>query len=288
MNRLTPVIIGAAIGCIILIMLSGCGFSENKESELTDQEGNMLHLDISELTENGFYVYDKQEETFTPVMSAASGEIPKGPSSPALGSPGTSDVRTCIWFGSKDVDLTRLIPAVDGSRTFLTLVIGQEGDMPQDYYITKFKYLGYTLGVSFTFGETGSRLFIDAHDICETSMAKDELKDVSNTLLRVYKFKSGEKSNELPTENVDAGLNKLLGLEKDKKYMVGFFDGTAYIEKDLLADTAVFEAGKSVALTEPIEPTDKNFFYVTLPTNLKDGFYYINNAGLFKYKRKGK
>lgn len=279
MNKL---IIGAAICVIVAIMTSGCGLTHHTESELTDQEGNMLKLTIDQITDDGFYVYDKKEKTFTPVMSGATGEIPSKGNTAVFENAIDPDDADYVWVGNSDLNLMKLIPKIDGKRTFLTMVINGDGQMPSEYYITKYKFRGYTLGVSFTFGETGSRLFIDTTNICETSMAKGALKDVSEAQLRVFKFNNKKK---LPLDNVDTRLNVILGLEKNMKYQVGFFDGTAYQDIDLVADTAVFEAVSSVELTEPIEPTENNFFYITIPTNMQSGYYYINDAGLFEYEQ---
>lgn len=270
-------ILSIALISILILGLCSCGFSN--ETEITDEKGEMLELSIIDLTENGFYSYNKKEKTFTPVMSGATGNTGGGYLSSTSTDLTGEQTRYC-WCGSNDVDLVNLIPQVDGKKRFLTMYINEDGEMPSEYTLTKYKNRGYTLGVSFTFGSTGNRLFIDTSNICETSMAKKTLKDASTGQLRVYKI---NKSKQLPKENVDTNLNALLGLEKDKKYQIGFFDGTSYVDVDLIADTTIFEAVSDIELSDPAKPTDKGFFYIKLPTNLRNGYYYINDIGMFRY-----
>ena len=256
-------------------VLSGCGFSEKKE--LTDEEGNALVLTLDELTEEGFYVLDRKEHTFRHVMSAAEG---REELSLSTGKEKTDYKSRFLWFGFKDTDLEALIPRVDNKRYFLVVYQKEEGNMPESYTLEMYKKRGYTLGVSFTFGESGNIMHIDTNSMCESSMAKEVLSGCSNGLLKVHKINGSRK---LPNDNVDVDMNKLLGLQKNKKYQLGFFDGTQYRDTTLLADTVVYQSQGSVKLSNPLKVTEHNFFYVRLPKNIKPGIFYINSEGLFQY-----
>ena len=276
MNRKRAVM--AAFFMMMLLLagvLSGCGFSEKKE--LTDEEGNALVLTLDELTEEGFYVLDRKEHTFRHVMSAAEG---REELSLSTGKEKTDYKSRFLWFGFKDTDLEALIPRVDNKRYFLVVYQKEEGSMPESYTLEMYKKRGYTLGVSFTFGESGNIMHIDTNSMCESSMAKEVLSGCSNGLLRVHKINGSRK---LPNDNVDVDMNKLLGLQKNKKYQLGFFDGTQYRDTTLLADTVVYQSQGSVKLSNPLKVTEHNFFYVRLPKNIKPGIFYINSEGLFQY-----
>lgn len=255
--------------------LSGCGFSDKKE--LTDEEGNALVLTLDEMTEDGFYVLDKKEHTFRHVMSATEG---REELSLSTGKEKTDYKSRFLWFGFKDTDLESIIPTVDNKRYFLVVYQKEEGNMPENYTLEMYKKRGYTLGVSFTFGESGNVMHIDTNSMCESSMAKDVLSGCSRGLLKVHKING---SRELPNDNVDVDMNKLLGLQKNKKYQMGFFDGTQYRDTTLIADTVVYQSQGSVKLNSPLKVTEHNFFYVRLPKNIKHGIYYINSEGLFQY-----
>lgn len=259
------------ISILILFSLSACG---GKKSELTDESGQMLRLHLSEISDTGFFVMDRRDHMFTPVMSGADGYQGEG----LL--PADDTGGRFLWCGDKDADLKSLIPQVDGKNTFLVIYQTGENEMPESYSIEKYKDLGYTLGVSVSFGETGGSLFLVNDDLCSSSMAEDILSDCTSGLLKIHKI-NGKK--DLPLDNVDTEVEKLLGLEKDKRYQVGFFDGTTYHEEEFLADTAVFKSEKVMNLENPLKPTEHGFFYVKLPVNLKNGYYHINDAGLFRY-----
>lgn len=276
-NRICKVLIMTIVVLGITMFITGCGLG-NKETELTNEDGEMLELTIDQLTDSGFYAYNTKQKIFVPVMSGAE----KNTSDSFLSSEAefTAEKAYYCWCGSKDADLVGLIPQIDNKNKKLVMYMNEDGDMPDEYALIRYKQRGYTIGVSLTFGETGNRLFVDTNTICETSMAASEFKDITKGQLRIYKINN---SKDLPKENVDTRLNMLLGLEKDKKYQIGFFDGTEYVDMDLIADTAVFEAVSKIELADPARPTDKGFFYIDLPKNLKNGYYYINNVGLFRY-----
>ena len=260
--------------CGAMLILCSCG-SGNETTSLTDEEGNKLELTLDQLTDDGFYVLDKEAALFSPVMGGY-----EGSADGSLTFESEAEQDRYVWFGSKNADLMSVIPKVDGKNTFLVMLQEGENGMPEEYYVEKYKPEGYTLCVSFTFGETGDTVYIDSQEICESSMAKDVITDTSSSLLKVHKINNSEK---LPMDNIDVSINKLLGLEKNKKYQVGYFDGTEYKDVELLADTALFRSNGSVVLNDPLEYTEYGFAYITLPENLSKGYYDINGAGLFLY-----
>ena len=253
----------------VLLLFSGCGGS--KATSLTDEEGNRLEYLLEEITEDGFYVLDKKKEVFSPVMGAytASGDVAA-----------SEEEARYVWFGSKYADLMSVIPKIDGENKVLVMVQEEESGMPEEYYVEKYLFLGYTLGVGFTFGERGDSLFIDSLNLCESSMAKDVITENQGSLYKVHKINGSEK---LPLGNVDEETGKLLGLEKEKKYRLGYFDGTKYIDTELIADTSLFRSRGTVAMNDPLRYTEYGFAYVTLPENLAEGYYDINGAGLFYF-----
>ena len=265
-----------ALFAALLILLCACG-GQNKETAFTDEEGNRLQLSLDEIEEDGFYVLDQKNDLFSPVMGA--GEGPGGVFSPA------EEESRYLWFGSKYADLMTAIPRADGENFFLVMLQEEQSGMPDEYYVEKYLFLGYTLGVGFTFGERGDSLFIDSLNLCESSMAKDVITENETALLKVHKINGSE---ELPLGNVDTKTGKLLGLEKEKKYRVGYFDGTKYKDAELIADTALFRSKGVIAMNEPLRYTERGFAYIALPENLAEGYYDINGAGLFYYSPHGK
>lgn len=265
------IILTMLLGIILICSLSACG----EEPVLTDAKGNMIQYSISEIESSGFYVYNKNSETFTPLMNGASGYDGLTTEESVAG--------RFLWFGVDDTDLEALIPTVDNKDTFLVIIQGSSSGMPENYVLEKYKKKGYTVGAHFSLGDTGSQMYIDVSDTCETSMAGKELSGLSGDLLPVHKV---NKSEKLPLDNIDLEIGMLLGLEKNKKYQFGIFDGTIYNDIELIADTAVYKSERLIMIDTPIKITENDFFYINLPENLENGYYYINDAGLFKYKGK--
>lgn len=242
----------------------------SEKQTLTNEKGEMLMYSLKDLSENGFYVHDKKEDTFTPLMNA---------SDDYGGLTLEYDPYRYIWFGSDEYDLEALIPKVDADRYELVLYQVNESDMPESYVLERYKKAGYTLGVKFGFGDTGNEMFMMPKETCESSMAASILTE-DDEFLPVYTINGKKK---LPLNNIDTDICVLLGLEKGKKYDLQYFDGTRLKEATLLADTVVFKAKQLLELESPLKKTEKGYFVVKLPVNLKNGYYYINDVGLFKF-----
>jgi len=271
---------------ILLITMASCG---QKQQIAADEDGNMLHYTMAEIPEAGFYVHDKKADTFSPVLSGFTGYN----GLPNTGGMSTmeeallkdeSHVRS-MWIGDAAFDPLKLIPVVDNRRTELVMFQSTEDDMPENYVVEKYKKLGYTIGIGVNFGETGSSLYLDTKNICEKTNAEEVMRGVGpeDGLLKISRI---NKSKSLPVENVDKEVDMLLGLEKDKKYQIGYFDGTKYQETDIIADTLAFKAQQVIELASPFKTTEDNYFVINLPENIKSGYYYINDSGMFGFKAK--
>ena len=255
MNKLIiPVLLVA-----LLAILTGCG--EDKQAVL-NEKGELLVYKDFEITENGFYIHDKKEDVFYPVFHGFSGYS---------GEPSDTDINNSndqirnLWISDTQTDPEDCIMDVDNKKTELVLWQKTEGEMPESYFIEKYKKLGYTIGAHFSFGNTGDTVYIDNREHCENSDAEKVLGRFSEQMLRVSRINNDKK---LPTQNIDPEISMLLGLEKDKKYQIGLFDGTQYKDVDVIADTLCFKSQQITQLTNPLNITEKNYFVVNLPKNL--------------------
>lgn len=269
---------------LIALAFSSCG---KEEQTLTDEEGNILQYQKWEIRQNGFYVHDKKTDLFYPVMSGFSGYEDPPAKNTSIGmdeflmESDKGQVRH-IWMSDQLIEPLDILPVVDGKRTELILWYQEEDSMPEEFTLEKYRRLpGYTIGAHISFGETGTSLYITKEDACEASDAEETLSRYSDGLLKINRI---QESKALPIDNVDPEVNMLLGLEKDKKYKIAFFDGTQYEEADFLADTIAFKSQKLIELSSPYEITEDNYFVINLPQNLKSGYYYINSNGLFGFK----
>lgn len=268
---------------LLILTMTACG---DKKQSVADNKGNMLVYEKYEVSENGFYVRDKKNDTFTPVMT----QFEKGGSGMPSGSYGFSGVESSksgdvphLWLGQANYDPSKLIPTVDEKRTELVMWYDGSSDMPEEFTLAKCKRLGYTLGIHFTFGDTANQLFITGDNICSTSDAKKLTSNMSDGLNRVNRINNRKK---LPLSNIDTDVNMLLGLEKNKTYQVGYFDGTKYQSEEVIADTLAFKILDVQDLESPFRVTEEDYFVINLPDNLQKGYYYINDIGLFKYEKR--
>lgn len=266
-----------------IALFSGCG--DDKQT-VTNEKGEILVYQGYEISENGFYIHNIKDDTFSPVFSgfSAYSGMPNDTDISANSNRGDAQIRH-IWISDTEIDPDKFILEVDNKNTELVVWQSAEGDMPDGYFIEKYKRLGYTIGAYFTFGDTGNTLYINNKDHCKNSSAEDVLSRFSDGMLRVSRI---NKSTKLPLKNIDTEISMLLGLEKDKKYQIGLFDGTQYKDVDVIADTLCFKSQKITELRNPYKVTEDNYFVINLPENLSKGYYYINGGGMFKYSGKKK
>lgn len=251
---------------IMLFTLTSC------KQPIADEHGNMLYYKYSEIKENGFYVHNIADDTFTPLNNGASGY---------QGQATEVDTSRYIWLGNNELDLIKLTPVVDNKNTELVAIFKGEGSVPSLVVLEEYKNLGYTLGVQFTVSPDNKTLYIDNTNVCDSSMMKSVLEKHTSTQLPIYSI---NENQELPITNVDREINMLLGLEKNKPYEISFFDGTTYDSEVVKADTMVLKSKDLVTIKSPFKKTRQGYFVVNLPENINSGYYYVNSSGMFAFK----
>ncbi len=88
----------------------------------------------------------------------------------------------------------------------------------------------------------------------------------------------------LSSEQINTKAGVITGLEQGKTYKVGYYVGTKYYEKNIVADCKVYEAYEMFYYgSDYISDTPNGYMGISMPEELKSGFYNINGSGLFKY-----
>lgn len=170
-----------------------------------------------------------------------------------------------------------LIPHLkDGDELILRSV---ESELPSAYYFEQFEDRGYTLGCIFT-PKTVGLAFENSRKWLKNSSAYNRLDSVKN--LESYTVL------EINGEPFDPGLldsnGMIVGLEKEKQYMLGAFEGTVYRELVMVSDTRYYTSHAVRTVDEDTAPyalTRKGYAVLTLPDHLQPGLYAINGEGLF-------
>ena len=248
-----------------LFLLSACG-----KAPIADKSGDRLEYKLKDIPEDGFYVHDIVNDTFTPVMNGADGYS---------GIDFNLGSDSFCWMGDYTLDLISLIPEIDNSHELIAYY-ESEGNLPKTVTIEEYESLGYTVGVKFIVSEDNTTLYMDNQDTCNSSEIRELLKDNSSNLLPIETI-NGKYG--MPMSNVDKSIDVLLGLEKGKYYDITYFDGTEFNSITAKADTLVLKLKDSTELKRPYKETRSGYFKVDLP-DLNKGYYYINGEGLVRVK----
>lgn len=280
--------------CILCIsLLSGCG-KKKQENTISDSDGNMLYYTLGEVTEgshDGFYVYQGKDKKgnllFSPVMSGMSHFDEDGVSDME----GQESMGRFIWFADTGVaKFDSVAPVVDDKHP-LVGIFSDEENMPDEYTLEKFKDQGYTIGATFAMDEDQLGISLNTDTLCENSSIKAIVD--SNSLDGVYKigtFNGSRKQLEKALRSVDGDTGLIMGLTKNAKYELGIYNGTRLMstkgsKTTLRADTRFLTSEGTTPLTSnPYTETDNGYFLINIPDNITPGYYYINDAGLFRYR----
>lgn len=266
-----------AVLIAIALVFSGCGNGETRLA--ANAKGDIKVLTVSEIydrEETGFYV-KQEEEGFSPVLSDVGGFD---------GEAAEWDRTRFLWWPvrsvkNRNLDYGKLVPAASPKKP-LCLFAETAEDMPETITLERYVNKGYTVGGSAFMTETGDGISLSTEEVCEDSEYADLVDGLdlgeSMEIARINDLK------ELPVENVDTDINKLLGLEREKYYKFRFRVGTRTKEADLLADTRVLKSKEVLRLGLKYKQTSRQYFEILLPDNLERGWYYINDAGLFRYE----
>lgn len=242
MKRIAPLI---ALLMVFTLLFSGCTKKE-KQSSYTLKE-------IYSTGDFGFFV--KDGDTFYPVKF--------------INNDNTEGFQWCVG----DIGC----PTVT-EKTPLVAVYDTNTDMPDEYVIESYECLGYSVGANISVGEDENSIWLDTSNMCTGSNIDASFGDQSvDGLIEV------ESINESrPFSNIDTDVNILIGLQKDKYYDFSVYIGTQNKKGSICADTMVFKMTGQTNLEKPLNKTNKQYFVVNLPRNIKPGYYDINQEGLFK------
>ena len=257
----------------IPLSLAACG-----KDKVAKKKGEAIKYTLDEIYENnkfGFYVKNT-DNTFTPLNRSVQG----------YEEPSTDhDPTRSLWWANVDnkkqkIDYDKITPRVT-SKTPLVAVFKKQDEMPKEYTLERFKSLGYTIGARVSLGDDESSMYVSTQNVCSGSQVTTVF--TSPDLDEQLEISKINNSKKLPFSNVDTDVNALVGLQKDKFYKLTLFVGTQTKTVTVKADTKVFKSAEITVLNDPIKKTGKQYFVVNLPDNLKEGYFYLNDVGMFKH-----
>lgn len=250
MKKLIPVFLALAI-------LTGCSSSDATPTTTVQS--------VLKNKEYGIYVLN-EDETLSPLNSKAT-----------MGGDDYEQASFFWWTVDKEKETPTLTP-----KSKLIAIYDSEQNMPAEYEIEKYQFLGYTIGGNVEIGEDNSSMWISTRNCCaDSDMAKSfEKLESSDEKFELNQINDDEN---LPFSNVDTDINTLIGLEKDKLYKLTIFVGTQTKNANIKADTQIFKSRGLLDLSiNPVIKTNNQYFIINLPDNIDKGYYRINEAGIFK------
>ena len=240
--------------------LSGCHMPvifEQKKGAYEIEE-----LSVDEIEENTYYV--KSGTKFVAVYT------PSGTVQSRADMPSSERI---IYMRQKEA----MIPTLYKGDT---LVYKSTDLATSEITLERFKDCGYSFGIHNAVYDEASQLitFDRDNDVVSLTPADNNLSTYSDDI-GIQTIGSSYVSGD----NLDEAGN-LTGLEKDNSYEIGYYAGTQYETAKLTADRHVLESWEMLKIPESsITKTKKGYLSISIPDDFKSGWYYIGDAGFFKY-----
>ena len=216
---------------------------------------------------------------FSPVYIESSTVMPE---SVRFGDRYYGDITRRAWFN--DEEFAKIPIYQPGDK----LVIYTNADMPTEFCFEKFNNLGYTIGVNYIFKDETEHYYIPLN--IENFSYSSEIYKVFQEI----STNDNSKATRLIIDNVndvildetfvDSTYNVLLGMEANALYKFDMYYGTIHKSYVLPADVQAFvSAEEGHFTTYDYELVNSTIAIITLPEDMTDGFYYVNNKGFFYY-----
>ncbi len=163
------------------------------------------------------------------------------------------------------------------------IVIKQHEALPEQIFFLRMEYCGVTMGMTMAqtaetgvYGLSGQR----NRRLCKGTSAEKALTAMTENLetLRIDEIAGmkiyPEKINE---------FGHFMGLEPGGIYPVNIYEGSYFNRLKIKADTIVFKSlPDQCYVTEQYRYTKKGYAEIVLPKEMKTGYYYIGNVGMFQ------
>ena len=251
---------------VFSIFLTSC--SRGNSEPFATEDGNILQYnDVAELPD-GYFV-KKQNGVIEPVLSK--GVYQK-------------EETTIVWYSKFD----KLVPILQpGDELIRVDSYSFKNNEPAKF--KKMRDVGYTIGALFDVnmsrlddGKLDPKINFSG-EFSPYSPASEAVKvtmgsNASEPLIDV----NGQDF----TPNMLSPGGLLQGLTKDAMYQFRYYVGTKYQLINMKADTHAFESERELKSDALIEEKS-TYFTVPLPNSIEDGYYVIEDFGMFYYDSTG-
>ncbi|RHU82988.1 hypothetical protein DXC24_12845 [Clostridium sp. OM08-29] len=255
--------------CIVLTIMALCltGCSRKKINDKTEIkiDNNIEYVEsLDELEENTYYVvHDGKYEK--PYIKNASFDIKYDTSS-------TLNEDDVAWYME---DFSKIPTLYSGDY----IVYYTSEEFNENFYIRRYEYLGYTVGISkMERLDSGRYAFgIGTYETINPDSDANRLKEEGETRAIIDNIGGAQ----LRSGNVSKA-GTIIGLSKNKSYAADVYIGTELKSYILKADSIALRAMETDTIKDYTFLRSK-VIRLNLPDYLNDGYYDINGSGIFRY-----
>lgn len=181
------------------------------------------------------------------------------------------DYTKCCWL----IDDEKMVPTYykDGLIAWMTNSRIDEETVVMERY----KDCGYSIGVRGCTFENGLIYFQMSNSAVKNTSFFKELNEADSPNIMIETI-----NGTYVTENMlnDAGI--ITGMEEGKEYDITYYAGSVYREATITADTHFFQCFEAYKLDE-YSKTKNGYISLTVPEDLKSGFYRLDGEVFFRY-----
>ena len=149
--------------------------------------------------------------------------------------------------------------------------------VPRTFTLEGFEHVGDSVGIrGITLNDAG-RYSLGYASFKSGSDASVQLEEYSGKAIVLDNINGNTVNSTMINRT-----GSISGLELGKSYTFGFYVGTKYFEKTILADTEIY-VSKSITTLNQYELTKGGYLILQMPDLLTPGYYDINNSGVVYY-----
>lgn len=242
---------------VTTMCMSGC--TPKQIIEDPDAKYRLTALEDSQLEKNTYYVKDKTKFYATYM-----------PNGNAQGKATKLDAKRLLWT-QKD---NELIPTYYKGE--LIAYYSEEPSLT-NIGLERFKDIGFSVGLKGAKYENGYVTFAASSNCIKGSSMATALSNLPSDNIRIVTI----NGNPVSEDTVNAA-GVIASLAENETYEFAIYSGSKYMTITATADLHFYQAYELYSI-DKAKDTLNGYLAITVPEDLKSGFYLINGKGLFKY-----
>lgn len=143
--------------------------------------------------------------------------------------------------------------------------------------IERFSDIGYSMGLyGGIYGDDG--IYLNSKENCVPgSSFEKQVSSLGTSDIKIVKINDAPVSQGMLNQS-----GVITGLQEQATYKVGFYAGSKYLEKDIIADVWFLKSFEIFSL-EKADATPNGYLALQFPEDFKSGYYLVNGFGVCRY-----